>query len=195
MTTSSSYSHRSSMGTRSGATSAAGSEGDRTARATGLPPAMCCPALCPTYLCRERKQTEVPSRAPLTEAEFAALPQWSTDLHLIHMVEGEGRLQFGGRQLVAGSGSVLAVPVFEPCGRQKRTGARWTMINLHILIFDAARRPLHEQTLLPECVPRFVCGPDRKRSARDLPRSPQCLVAGWRLPGAIWAIQARPLGR
>ncbi len=83
------------------------------------------------------------------ETEFAALPQWSSDLHLIHTIEGQGVLQIGGRTIVADPGVVVTVPVFEQCSWRKAAGARWTMINLHVRIVDPAGYALHEQTLLP----------------------------------------------
>jgi len=84
------------------------------------------------------------------EAEFAALPQWSSDLHLIHTIEGEGVLQIGGRNIVANPGVVVIVPVFEQCSWRKAAGARWTMINLHVRIVDPDGYALHELALLPE---------------------------------------------
>ena len=84
------------------------------------------------------------------QAAFTALPQWSTDLHLIHTLEGEGTLRVGRRELVARPDRVVTVPVFEPCSWCKRPGTRWTMLNLHVRILDPTGQALHEQALLPE---------------------------------------------
>lgn len=84
------------------------------------------------------------------EAAFAAIPQWSSDLHLIHTIAGEGVLQIDGRDVASDPGVVVTVPVFKQCSWRKAAGARWTMINLHVRIIDQDGHALHELALLPE---------------------------------------------
>ncbi len=98
------------------------------------------------------------------EAEFGALPQWSSDLHLIHTIEGEGVLRVGDRNIVADPGVVVTVPVFKQCSWSKAAGARWRMINLHVRIVDPNGYALHELALLPE---RFAPA-ELSRVHRDL---------------------------
>lgn len=80
---------------------------------------------------------------------FSGRPQWSTDLHLIHTIEGQGVLQVGRRQVETHNHTVLAIPIHTHCSWQKPKGARWRMINLHIRLYDEARRAVHELDLLP----------------------------------------------
>jgi len=120
------------------------------------------------------------------EAEFVVLPQWSSDLHLIHTIEGEGVLQIDGRDVEADPGVVVAVPVFKQCSWRKAAGARWTMINLHVRIVDPNDCALHERQLLPE---RFA-PTELDRIHRDLAKWHAALSGNDRWQAGLVAIEA-----
>lgn len=120
------------------------------------------------------------------KAEFVALPQWSSDLHLIHTIEGEGVLQIDGRDVAADPGVVVTVPVFKQCSWRKAAGTRWTMVNLHVRIVDPNGYALHELALLPE---RFA-PTDLARIHRDLAKWHAALSENDRREAGLVAINA-----
>jgi len=80
---------------------------------------------------------------------FSHAPQWNSDLHLIHTVEGCGVLHVGRQRYETTPEVVLAVPIFTQCHWEKVSTTPWTMLNVHARLFEADATPLHEQGLLP----------------------------------------------
>jgi AraC-like DNA-binding protein len=91
----------------------------------------------------------VPLSTHAAEERFTDAPQWSTDLHLIHTVEGRGILHVGGERYESTPANVLVVPPYRHCRWEKHGNAPWTMLNLHARLDEADGTALHEQALLP----------------------------------------------
>jgi AraC family transcriptional regulator of arabinose operon len=91
----------------------------------------------------------VPLSRHAAEEQFADAPQWNSDLHLIHTLEGSGILHVGKDRYETTPGNVLAVPIFRHCRWEKTGATAWTMLNLHARIYEADGTPLHEASLLP----------------------------------------------
>jgi AraC-like DNA-binding protein len=92
----------------------------------------------------------LPTSSHEPEDRFEALPQWSTDLHFIHTLEGSGTLRVGHRRIESHPGVVLVVPPFEHCSWRKVAGHRWRMINIHVGLRDEQGRALHELPFMPD---------------------------------------------
>lgn len=91
----------------------------------------------------------VPLSTHAAEERFTDAPQWSSDLHLIHTVEGRGILHIGRERYESTPDNVLVVPAYRHCRWEKRSGEAWTMRNLHARLDEADGTALHEQSLLP----------------------------------------------
>ncbi|OEO29691.1 hypothetical protein VW23_002025 [Devosia insulae DS-56] len=91
----------------------------------------------------------VPRSTHAAAERFTDAPQWSSDLHLIHTVEGFGILNVGRERYESTPGNVLVVPPYRHCRWEKRGAGVWTMLNLHARLDEADGMALHEQSLLP----------------------------------------------
>ncbi len=98
----------------------------------------------------------IPYSAHAVAERFADAPQWSSDLHLVHTVEGSGLLHLDGNPLETNPDVVIVVPPFRHARWEKRSGHAWRMINIHVHIFDPDGQPLHEHSPLPTS----FCPPD-----------------------------------
>jgi hypothetical protein len=91
----------------------------------------------------------VPFSTHDAEERFTDAPQWSSDLHLIHTVEGRGVLHVGRERYESTPDNVLVVPPYRHCRWEKRGTGAWTMLNLHARLDEADGTTLHERSLLP----------------------------------------------
>ena len=91
----------------------------------------------------------VPRSTHAAEERFTDAPQWSSDLHLIHTVEGAGVLHIGRERYESTPTNVLVVPPYRHCRWEKRGTGAWTMLNLHARLDEADGTALHEQSVLP----------------------------------------------